>query len=178
MRKLVISLQKLTNGQFTFKKYMNYRTSFVKTLSYFFSVNQVYGPLFLACFLVVGLLSIMFTLFMVIWSHQMKIEQWFFLVSMVVYTIIIIFVIHWHLAKCIRRIHRPGRRLYRLMIKIHCRTEMFRVKMKLLVDLITFNVLDANRQYGFTYGNFGLISMIAFTKVCSFKAIFYKQNYH
>lgn len=165
MKLLMEDLQKLTNGQITPSKYISYRTSFVETLSYFFTINRIYGSLFLANFFVMGLLSAIFTLYLVI-PYQIEIGQRFFLFVIVFYSMLIIFVIHWHLAKCIYRIHRPGRWLFKLMITMHCKTGLLRVKIKLLSDLITFNVLQANRHYGLTYGRFGLISMIAFTKVC------------
>lgn len=165
MKLLKEDLRKLSNGQTNPKKYLTYRTSFVKTLLYFFTINQVYGPIFLACFLVVGFLSIMITLYLVVFN-RMKFEQFLFLLIVVIYTMLIIFGIHWHLAKCIRCIHRPGWWLFKLMTQINCKTGLIRVKIKLLIDLLTFNVLQTNRFYGFTYGHFGLISMMAFTKVC------------
>lgn len=167
MKLLMEVLRKLTNGQLPPSEYTPYRTSFVETLSYFFTINRIYGSIFLASFLVMGFLSAIFTLYLLI-PYQIEIGQQIFLIAIVVYSMLIIFVIHWHLAKCIHRIHRPGRWLFRLMITMHCRTGLLRVKIKLLSDLMTFNVLQANRHYGLTYGRFGLISMMAFTRVCSF----------
>lgn len=109
----------------------------------------------------------------------------FIIAFFIVYQFIIIFILHLQLIKSTQYIHRPVPRLYSILIQISSYRKpksLLRNQLCLCSDIMAFNT---THRYGFTYGSFGLVSILALFKVClliyySFKLllIFFQLSMH
>lgn len=163
MRQLHLELGSISpHGGVQFgQNYVEYRRKYAHKLVHFFALNKMYGRVFLAilcgCAPITALMTVWVTL------GQVEMEKSFFVLFFVTYGYLAMFVIHLFLTYCSRHIHRPAKSLIRLMVHSQQhRLEALRVRQLLAADIAAVHTTNL---YGFTYGQFGLISLITFVKV-------------
>lgn len=147
-----------------------YRALYIKTLAFFFSLNRMYGRVFLANLLGLCPSNVIMTLWMIL--GLVDAENNLFFVFFIVYQYLFIFAIHLLLTFCSKHIHRPVKALIHMLVHT-TKNGIGNIRSRIRLSNDIFALHTQNR-YGFTYGNFGLISLAAFAKilrVCSLKLL-------
>lgn len=136
------------------------RKRIVQNLQFFFEINRMYGKTFLVCMVIYCPVNTLFTVWL---THgKVQLQHSFTILFFVIYEFNFLFSIHLLLTYCTRHIHRPAKPYLSLMAENQHRVGLIRTRMKLINDILA---LSTTHRYGFTYGNFGLISLAAFSKV-------------
>ena len=86
------------------------------------------------------------------------------IIFFIAYQNIFILIMHLALTRCSAHIHRPGPLLAVALGRTAHPVGDLRTRLRLAHDLFATHTTRQNR-YGFTYGNFGLVSLDAFVKV-------------
>ncbi|KAI2800256.1 hypothetical protein BLOT_013780 [Blomia tropicalis] len=140
---------------------------FTLTLSYLFEVNQMYLRVFTANLCLHCPVNVLMSMWM--FDGHIPWATMFIIAFFIVYQFIIIFILHLQLIKSTQYIHRPVPRLYSILIQISSYRKpksLLRNQLCLCSDIMAFNT---THRYGFTYGSFGLVSILALFK----NALFY-----
>lgn len=168
--------------------YSKFRASFRQTLILFLQTNRMYGRLFLATFLVFCPMNVFFAHWLL--NGHVPSENQIFMAFFTVYQANLIFLLHLLLAHCTVVLHRPKSQFIRLYITITFSAFVQNTQLQKLSSLENFpsttgkikykkyahfrrllrlsldaELLNTDNRYGWTYGNFGLISLKAFAKV-------------
>lgn len=143
----------------------SYLHKFTKTVSYFFSVNQMFGRIFTSILLIYCPTNVLMTLWML--EGYIPMKNMFVAAFFITYQVVIIFIFHLKLTKCTEYIHQPISRLFSILLQFsHCHKQKLLLR-KRFYFCPHIMALNTKNRYGFTYGNYGLISIQAFSKVFS-----------
>lgn len=142
--------------------YCHYRRQYTQTLLYFFECNRMYGRIFLS--VLATFCPINVVLSMLVTLHNIPPQNSIVVVFHIVYEYLFIFGMHLFLTNCTKHIHRPAKVLTRLNATRQAINPHNRVRNRFRLALDLF-VVHTKERYGFTYGNFGLISLDTFVKV-------------
>src|SRR5699024_3811076 len=118
--------------RFTTTSYFALRGHLIKTLSFFFRTNRMYGKLFLACVVHYCPINILFTLWLI--SDDLSTINRIFMSYFVCWQIIFVFATHFALAQCTKRLHKPGKVLASLMVHTSTRVGELRARIKFSHD--------------------------------------------
>lgn len=151
------------------RNFANFRKHYVATLVYFVAVNRVFGKLYLANLACLMPVNVLTSVYMLIGSDQ-HLGNRFIVYFWIVYFCNYLFVMHLLLAQCTKCIHRPGKRLLRIAAMPDDGGSRPRMGIRCRIGIDScIAVVHTKKKYGFTYGPFGLVSMMAFTKVCDLR---------
>ena len=172
MSKPTLQLQQqfdqLVHFRFDRQLYSQYRHRMIQNLAFFFTINRMYGRLFLACVVSFAPSSAA----MAMWitrdiiiggdtnnnSLIKSLNMFFF----TIYQLVFVMLIHLALTRCTQLIHEPVKVLIATFVHNQHRTGDLRSRIKLIGDIDRLNIKN---RYGFTYGKYGLVTLEAFVKV-------------
>ena len=149
---------KHSNGRKLSLKLLWYRRIYIKTLIYIMKANKYISKIFLA-FLIVNLPINCYLYFLLMSANTVIVMIAIILV--LIEQVFVILVIHWILASFNTQFDKNILNLTKQFFQNNFPLKFsFNLKMSLFIQ--TFHT---KKKYGFTYGKFGIISMLAFTKV-------------
>ena len=97
----------------------SYLHKFTKTVSYFFSVNQMFGRIFTSILLIYCPTNVLMTLWML--EGYIPMKNMFVAAFFITYQVVIIFIFHLKLTKCTEYIHQSISRLFSILLQFsHC----------------------------------------------------------
>ena len=158
MKQIYNFLRHSIDQSFSSIKYNYCRIELMKIYKIFFAINKMYGRAFLANLLVYCPINVVMSTWIMLGSIQFNV----FVVILIAYQFVFIFMAHLGLAYCTKHFHRPAKLLITLMVGSMPRVAHLRGRLRLSNDIAAIHV---HNRYGFTYGNFGLVSLATFMKV-------------
>lgn len=171
-----VSGTKIGRSPFNSAKFSHFRFEFVHSLLLFFEVNRMFGPLFLSHLLGMLPLSLVFGVWL-IQGETLSLTASIVLYAWELFIANFLFVLHLLFARATKRIHRPAKPLLAFAARNQFWAKHQQMPTKTQVHLACqIATLHTKKRYGFTYGSFGLVSMMAFFKV-NFCAIFVTEKF-
>jgi len=147
--------------------YVHFRREFTRTLVFFLSVNEQYGRLF-CCALICWTPLNLFNNVDLIENYgsiyrSLSSFKKFFMLIWIIFFGYLIFIVHLLLTYCTKLIHAPSKSLFHILVANQRNLWMStRTRLRMANQIAT---LHTNNRYGFTYGDFGLVSLANFGKV-------------
>ena len=138
-----------------------FAAKYTQTMVCFFHGNRHFGRLFLALLLAHCPSNVCFLMWIV--HGLVKGFSQIFIASFFFFQTLAIFGVHLMFALCIKVIHKPANDLFHLMASSKTkRNKSLRSKLKLHNMIMA---IHTKNRYGFTYANFGLVTLKAFSMV-------------
>ena len=141
----------------------------IETFGYLFVANSLYGRLF-GAFVCVGVPISAFCIVGIALGAPPTTETAIIVSMIPAHQIMCCIFMHLLTAILTVRLHCSTRQLFRLNVVTGYRIANLRARIKLA---LTIARLRTTARYGFTYGAFGLVTMVSFGKVCIEFAIFF-----
>lgn len=150
--------------------FRSFQYRYVHTLNYFFRLNRMYSRVLLWTLLVLCPISVGESMWLML--GLVKLRGLFIVIFFDLYQNLFILALHLALTFCTRRIYAPSKVLLHIMAQSarmqprrNKKTDLADIRILVRLEHCIAALQQNHNRYGFTYGNFGLVSMGTFTKV-------------